>query len=52
MKYILLEDWAHQNGIKPMDAKNWARRKKINAKKQRVSITRWVISEDERPPKL
>lgn len=47
MKYILLEVWARQHKITPMDAKNWARRGKLKgAKKRCVTMYRWVVPED------
>lgn len=50
MKYILLENWARLYGVKPMDAKNYARRGKLKtARKLKVEITRWVIDKNEKP---
>jgi hypothetical protein len=50
MGQILLTDWARKHGIKPMDAKNMARRGKIEAKIEQVLIKRWVIDETALPP--
>jgi len=48
-KYILLEEWAKLKGVSPTDAKNWARRGKIKAKKKVVKIERWTTLEDAEP---
>lgn len=50
MSFILLESWAKKNGIKTMDAKNWARRGKIKAKRRDVKVTRWTIDDSIEPP--
>jgi len=48
MTYILLEKWARKQGVKSMDAKNWARRGKLKtAKKKNFPVERWIIEEDE-----
>lgn len=50
MAIILLTEWAKRNNIKHMDAKNMARRGRINAILQETAIIRWTIDENEKPP--
>jgi chorismate-pyruvate lyase len=52
MSLILLEDWAKANKVRPNDAKNWARRSKIEAVKQPVVVVkdRWLVEESTPVP--